>query len=280
MIVLFNRKVEISSILSIIRNKKQSIGFVPTMGALHQGHISLVKKSLLENNITVVSIFVNPTQFNDKNDLQNYPRTLENDIKLLQNLKKTIYIFAPDVQEMYPKEDNRIFELGELANTMEGAHRPGHFNGMWQIVSKLFTVIQPTNAYFGEKDFQQLAIIKYMTQKEKRKIQIIPCEIVREDDGLAMSSRNQRLTKENRLNAPKIYEILTKNAPLFKENPISEVIEQIKNELNNIKNFSVEYVSVVQQDNLEAATTYAPGKLRLFVAVNVGEVRLIDNINI
>jgi pantoate--beta-alanine ligase len=176
------------------QNEGKSIGFVPTMGALHEGHISLVRKSKAENDVCIVSIFVNPTQFNDKKDLEKYPRTLEKDCEMLEK-EGCDYVFAPSIEEMYPEEDTRFFHLGRVAEVMEGAFRPGHFNGVAQIVSKLFDVVNPDNAYFGEKDFQQIAVIREMARQLDMKVNIVACPIVREVDGLALSSRNARLTR-------------------------------------------------------------------------------------
>ena len=184
---------ELKQELSACRNAGQSIGFVPTMGALHQGHASLVRRAVAENDIAVVSVFVNPTQFNDKNDLKNYPRDLQADCELLESIGTT-YVFAPEVEEMYPEPDTRVFSFAPLDTVMEGGCRPGHFNGVAQIVSKLFMYVEPDRAYFGEKDFQQLAIIREMVRQEGFKLEIVGCPIVREADGLAMSSRNTRLS--------------------------------------------------------------------------------------
>ena len=194
---LINTIIELKSELDAFRNEGKSIGFVPTMGALHAGHASLVERSVKENDVTVVSVFVNPTQFNDKNDLKNYPRTLAADCELLEGLGTTV-VFAPAVEEMYPEEDTRRFSFAPLDTVMEGACRPGHFNGVAQIVSKLFYAVEPERAYFGEKDFQQLAIIREMVRQLALPVQIVGCSIVREEDGLAMSSRNTLLTEEER----------------------------------------------------------------------------------
>ena len=186
--------------LSVLKAQGKKVGLVPTMGALHAGHASLVKRSVNENDVTVVSVFVNPTQFNDKNDLVKYPRTLEADCKLLEDCGATL-VFAPSVEEMYPEPDTRQFGYAPLDTVMEGAFRPGHFNGVCQIVSKLFDAVKPHRAYFGEKDFQQLAIIREMVRQMKFDLEIVGCPIVREEDGLALSSRNARLSSDERENA-------------------------------------------------------------------------------
>ncbi|MEG2514353.1 MAG: pantoate--beta-alanine ligase, partial [Bacteroidaceae bacterium] len=196
--------------LSVLKAQGKKIGLVPTMGALHNGHASLVKRSVKGNDITVVSVFVNPTQFNDKTDLIKYPRTLEADSKLLEEAGAS-FVFAPSVEEMYPQEDTRIFSFAPLDTVMEGAFRPGHFNGVAQIVSKLFDAVKPHRAYFGEKDFQQLAIIREMVKQLGFNIEIVGCPIVREEDGLALSSRNARLTADERKIALKISQTLFKS---------------------------------------------------------------------
>ena len=198
--IVFNTKKDLEAALSSARSEGKEIGLVPTMGALHAGHASLVKRSVSENDITVVSVFVNPTQFNDKNDLNNYPRTLEADCQLLESLGAT-YVFAPSVEEIYPEPDTRTFSYPPIDSVMEGPRRPGHFNGVCQIVSKLFYMVQPNRAYFGEKDFQQIAVIRAMVKDLKLPLEICPCPIVREDSGLALSSRNSLLTEDVRRTA-------------------------------------------------------------------------------
>ena len=212
---------ELKNLLDDFRAEGKGIGFVPTMGALHNGHASLVKRSVSENDVTVVSVFVNPTQFNDKNDLKNYPRTLDADCALLENVGATV-VFAPSVEEMYPTEDTREFSFAPLDTVMEGACRPGHFNGVAQIVSKLFYAVEPHKAYFGEKDFQQLAIIREMVRQLAFDIEIVGCPIVREEDGLAMSSRNTRLSAEERQQALQISQTLFKS----QEFALSHTVEE------------------------------------------------------
>ena len=205
----FNTKKELLAVLEIYRNEGKVIGFVPTMGALHEGHLSLVKDSKKNSDITVVSIFVNPTQFNDPEDLKRYPRTLEKDLDLLKSVNCDL-VFAPSVEEIYPEPDTRKFDFGYLESIMEGAKRPGHFNGVGQVVSRLFDIVQPHKAFFGMKDFQQVAIIKNMVKQLNYSVEIISCPIVREENGLAKSSRNTLLEENYKKNAPHIYATLKK----------------------------------------------------------------------
>ena len=265
----------------LVNTQKESktIGFVPTMGALHQGHIELVKRSVAENNICVVSIFVNPTQFNDKNDLVKYPRTLEADCDLLQKAGCS-YVFAPSVEEIYPEPDTRQFEFGDLANVMEGQFRPGHFNGVAQVVSRLFDIVKPDKAYFGEKDFQQLAIIREMVKQLKLNLEIIACPIVREPDGLAMSSRNTRLSESQRTNAASISQILFESKNIRKEQSVQSLKAWVIDKINTIPELKTEYFDIVDGLTLQSVqdwedTEYPVG----CIAVFAGEVRLIDNIS-
>ena len=198
---------ETRKFLSVFRKQGKSIGLVPTMGALHEGHLSLIDASLRSNDITVISIFVNPTQFNDRKDFEKYPRDLDKDLELIR-LKGCDLVFAPSEEEIYPEKDTRVFDFGTLDKYMEGKYRPGHFNGVAQIVSRLFDIIEPDRAYFGEKDFQQLVIIKNLVQQLNLPVEIVPCPIIRESDGLAMSSRNRLLTPEQRKSASKISKVL------------------------------------------------------------------------
>ncbi len=261
------------------RDNGDSVGLVPTMGALHNGHISLVKKCIAENGCCVVSIFVNPTQFNDKKDLQLYPRTPQEDCKLLEEAGCNI-VFAPEVEEMYPVEDTRIFNLGPVAEVMEGKFRPGHFNGVAQIVSKLFYAAEPDNAYFGEKDFQQIAVIRSMAKElGLDKINIVAVPIVREEDGLALSSRNRRLSPEQRKNAPQIWETLCKSCKFAESHTVAETIKFVIDTLNGIDQMRVEYYEIVNGNTLMPVqdwneADYIVGCITVFC----GEVRLIDNI--
>ncbi|KAA6316637.1 Pantothenate synthetase [termite gut metagenome] len=264
--------------LSIQKSQNKKIGFVPTMGALHEGHISLVACSVKENDITVVSIFVNPTQFNDKNDLLNYPRTLDADCRLLADTGVS-YVFAPSVEEMYPQPDTRRFDYSPLDTVMEGAFRPGHFNGVCQIVSKLFDAVQPHKAYFGEKDFQQLAIIREMARQLKYDIEIVGCPIVREKDGLAMSSRNTRLSISGREHAREISHILFKSRTFAVDHSIDEVLHRVKEDIAAVPSLRLEYFEIVNGDTLQKVRSWdeAPYVIGC-IAVFCEEVRLIDNV--
>ncbi len=274
------RKIsEIKEFLSL-ENKLKSIGFVPTMGALHKGHISLIEKSVKENSITVVSIFVNPTQFNNPDDLQKYPRTIEADIDLIKKVNAD-FIFIPSENEMYPEPDLRVFNFNGLDSVMEGQFREGHFNGVAQIVSKLFNIIQPNKAYFGKKDFQQLAIVKYLAKNylPELNIEIIGCEIIRESDGLAMSSRNTRLSAEQRNAATLISKTLFKYQKQKSNLSVKQIKESVVNEINENPILNVEYFEIVNDDNLMPINEIIFGKTTACIAVFAGQVRLIDNIN-
>jgi len=276
---VLNTKKELSSALNNFRKEGKSIGLVPTMGALHNGHLSLIEKSSKDNDITVVSIFVNPTQFNDKNDLKNYPRTLENDVKFIDASGFCDIIFAPDVKEIYPEPDTREFNLGYVSTVMEGAKRPGHFNGVAQIVSKLFNIVSPNKAYFGMKDFQQIAIIKSMIKLLNIDVEIVPCPIVREDDGLALSSRNRLLTPEHRKNAPLIYQTLVKATEMAKTMNVEELKKFITNNINENSYLQVEYVEIVNQETLKIISDIKEKCHKVIcIAVQAGNIRLIDNI--
>ena len=269
---------ELRENLSQERLEKRSIGLVPTMGALHAGHISLVERCVRENDVCVVSVFVNPTQFNDKHDLETYPRTLEADCALLE-AAGCHYVFAPSVEEMYPEPDTRVFNLGRVAEVMEGAMRPGHFNGVAQVVSKLFYMVKPDRAYFGEKDFQQIAVIRAMVKQLNIPVKINACPIKREADGLALSSRNTRLTPELRQKAPLIARTLKESTTFAPGKSVQEVIDFVVNTINADPDMRVEYYEIVDGNTLEAIkdwseTDYPVGCITVFC----GEVRLIDNI--
>ena len=253
------------------------IGFVPTMGALHQGHISLVEHAASENDTVVVSIFVNPTQFNDKKDLERYPRNLKADINMLENTGCHI-VFAPSAEEVYPEPDTRIFDFGRMDKVMEGLFRPGHFNGVAQVVSRLFDLVRPDRAYFGLKDFQQLSIIRKMVQQLQLSVEIVPCPIVREPSGLAMSSRNELLTKDERENAALIYKMISHAVDWKNERSVDELEQSIAAGINQNPFLETEYVEIVDEDTLEKVTDWQhPGRKVLCVAVWCGKVRLIDN---
>ena len=264
--------------LSVLKAQGKKVGLVPTMGALHAGHASLVKRSVNENEVTVVSVFVNPTQFNDKNDLVKYPRTLDADCKLLEACGAT-YAFAPSVEEMYPEPDTRQFSYAPLDTVMEGAFRPGHFNGVCQIVSKLFEAVKPHRAYFGEKDFQQLAIIREMVRQMQFDLEIVGCPIVREEDGLALSSRNARLSAEERENALKISQTLFKSRTFAATHTVSETLKFVEDAIAAVPGLRLEYFEIVDGNTLQKVdnwnqTSYVVGCITVFC----GEVRLIDNI--
>ena len=264
--------------LSVLKAQGKKVGLVPTMGALHAGHASLVKRSVNENDVTVVSVFVNPTQFNDKNDLVKYPRTLEADCKLLEDCGATL-VFAPSVEEMYPEPDTRQFGYAPLDTVMEGAFRPGHFNGVCQIVSKLFDAVKPHRAYFGEKDFQQLAIIREMVRQMKFDLEIVGCPIVREEDGLALSSRNARLSSDERENALNISRTLFKSRTFAVSHTVNETQKMVEDAIDVAPGLRLEYFEIVDGNTLQKIgdwneTSYAVGCITVFC----GEVRLIDNI--
>ena len=264
--------------LTALRAQGKTVGLVPTMGALHAGHASLVKRSVSENGVTVVSVFVNPTQFNDKNDLEKYPRTLDADCRLLEECGAD-FAFAPSVSEMYPEPDTRQFSYAPLDTVMEGAFRPGHFNGVCQIVSKLFNAVQPDCAYFGEKDFQQLAIIREMVRQLKYNLEIVGCSIVREEDGLALSSRNKRLSAEERENALNISRTLFKSRNFAAAHTVSETQKMVEDAIEAAPGLRMEYFEIVDGNTLQKIsnwedTSYAVGCITVFC----GEVRLIDNI--
>ena len=269
---------DLKAYLAAERQDNKQVGFVPTMGALHAGHLSLVKRCREENDVCVVSVFVNPTQFNDKHDLETYPRTLDKDCALLETAGCD-YVFAPSVEEMYPEPDTRTFDFGTVSAVMEGARRPGHFNGVAQIVSKLFYAVEPNRAYFGEKDFQQIAVIRAMVKQLQIPVEIVACPIVREADGLALSSRNVRLTPEQRQKAPLIARTLKESVTFAAGKSVQEVIDYVVNRINAEPDMRVEYFEIVDGNTMEAIgqwtdTTYPVG----CITVYCGEVRLIDNI--
>lgn len=259
--------------------EKGTVGFVPTMGALHNGHISLVERAKAENDCVVVSLFVNPNQFNDKSDLISYPRTEDKDSAMLERAKCDI-LFIPTVEEVYPSEDNRKFSFGALEDVMEGAHRPGHFNGVAQVVSKLFDFATPTRAYFGEKDFQQLAIIRKMSADLNLDIEIIGCKIYRDDRGLALSSRNMLLSKEELEVAPAIYLTITEASKVASWASIEQTKEWVKEQIETIGGMKVEYFEVVDSLTLQPISSLEDSKeRRACIAVKLGNVRLIDNVS-
>ena len=269
---------ELRAELDIQRRAGKKIGLVPTMGALHEGHASLVRRAVKENDIVVVSDFVNPTQFNDKNDLLKYPRTLEADCELLEK-EGAAYVFAPSVEEVYPEPDTRQFSYAPLDTVMEGKYRPGHFNGVCQVVSKLFMMVEPDKAYFGEKDFQQLAIIREMVKQMQFPLEIIGCPIVREADGLALSSRNARLTDEQRQQALNISRTLFQSKEYAALHTVEETQQFVEQAIAASEGLELEYFELVDGTTLQKIssweeTDYAVGCITVFC----GEVRLIDNI--
>ena len=269
---------DLQASLSALRAQGKTVGLVPTMGALHAGHASLVKRSVAENDATVVSVFVNPTQFNDKTDLEKYPRTLEADCRLLDECGATI-AFAPSVEEVYPEPDTRRFSYAPLDTVMEGKYRPGHFNGVCQVVSKLFDMVKPDRAYFGEKDFQQLAIIREMVRQMNFPLQIVGCPIVREADGLALSSRNKRLTPEQRTEALQISQTLFASVEYAKSHTVAETKQFVEDRIAAAPGLRLEYFSLVDGNTLQDVSawddsTYIVGCITVFC----GEIRLIDNI--
>ncbi len=264
--------------LANARTTGKSIGLVPTMGALHAGHLSLVDKARKENDVVVVSVFVNPTQFNNSEDLATYPRTEEADCKLLEQAGVD-FAFVPSVGEMYPEPDTRVFDLGEVAQVMEGPMRPGHFNGVAQVVSKLFEMTQPTRAYFGEKDFQQIAVIRRMVELEHFDIDIVSCPIKRHDDGLAMSSRNVRLTPEQRDIAPFIYKTLASSVDWAKAHTVEQTKRYVVDEINAMPHMQVEYYEIVDGKTMQPISDWSQSAApQGCITVYCGDVRLIDNI--
>lgn len=270
---------EFSSRMAAERAAGRSIGLVPTMGALHPGHISLVKQARDNNDVVAVSVFVNPTQFNNPTDLATYPRTLEEDCKLLEAAGVDV-VFAPSAEEVYPEPDTRVFDLGSVAEVMEGAMRPGHFNGVAQIVSRLFDMAKPHRAYFGEKDFQQIAVIRRMAELEgMTDIEIVPCPIVREKDGLAMSSRNVRLTEEQRAVAPVIHRTLEESLSWASKHTVDETKRYVTETVNSFPFTCVEYYEIVDGKTMQPIHSWDESTEPVgCITCYVGDVRLIDNI--
>ena len=269
---------ELRTELDALRKEGKTIGLVPTMGALHAGHASLVKRAVAENDVVVVSDFVNPTQFNDKSDLLKYPRTLDADCKLLEECGAS-FVFAPSVEEIYPEPDTRQFSYAPLDTVMEGKFRPGHFNGVCQIVSKLFLIVEPTRAYFGEKDFQQLAIIREMVRKYPFNLEIVGCPIVREADGLALSSRNARLSDEQRIQALQISKTLFASVEYAQTHTLAETKAFVESAISTAEGLRLEYFEIVDGNSLQTVCDWKDGSYIVgCITVFCGEVRLIDNI--
>ena len=290
---VFEKIADLQNALFDDRKQGKSVGFVPTMGALHEGHASLVRRSVKENDVTVVSIFVNPTQVNDKNDLKNYPRDLKADCKLLEetfdaeivNCKsansKSIYVLAPSVEEMYPTPDTRQFEYPPISTVMEGAHRPGHFNGVCQVVSRLFYIVHPDRSYFGEKDWQQIAVVKAMVRHLGLDVQIVECPIVRDADGLARSSRNTLLAPDERAIAPRIYQALKDGVVYAKTHTVQETHDKVVADIDATEGLRTEYFAIVDGNTLQDITSwddspYVVGCITVYCGKT--PIRLIDHI--
>ena len=279
---IFDGKAALIDYLKSSKTSVSSVGFVPTMGALHQGHLSLIQLSMLENKATVVSIFVNPTQFNNQNDLAKYPRTLEEDIKKIANLSTEIIVFAPTIDDIYNgKTASQLFDFDGLENQMEGKFRPGHFNGVATVVKKLFEIVEPTNAYFGEKDFQQLQIVKKMVAKNKLTVNVKGCPIFREPNNLAMSSRNALLSPKEKQEASIIYEALIGAKEKFKTNSSKIVTEWVQKTFEKNPDFKLEYFQIADEITLLPCLRKNKNKkYRAFIAVFVNNIRLIDTISL
>lgn len=269
---------ELEVLVSLFKELGLKIGLVPTMGALHNGHASLVKKAVAENDVVIVSVFVNPTQFNNKNDLATYPRTVEADCALLESLGANI-AFTPTVEQIYPYPDTRQFDFTPLDKVMEGPMRPGHFNGVAQVVSRLFDIAQPNKAYFGEKDYQQLAIIREMVRQFNYPIEIVGCPIIREADGMALSSRNTLLSANERQIAVRISQTLAKSQSLLKEKSVKELQQWVIDEINRGGELEVEYYEIVNGTTLQPINNWNDCDNPVgCITVYCGKVRLIDNI--
>lgn len=280
---VYKLKQDLQAHLKNVLEKQNTIGLVPTMGALHQGHLSLVNTALKDNEVVVISIFVNPTQFNNQSDLMNYPRTLESDLNLLETLNASnVLVYAPEVSDVYPDEiASQSFNFDGLEHEMEGEFRKGHFNGVATVVKNLFEIIKPQNAYFGEKDFQQLQVVRKLVEILNFNINIIGCPILREADGLAMSSRNSRLTDAHRNVAPFIYKTLKTAKVKFGTKSANQVTNWVKNEFANHELLKLEYFTIANQTTLKPIKRKnKQTKYRAFVAVFAGDVRLIDNIEL
>lgn len=277
---IFYTQNELKAHLATLSNENQTVGFVPTMGALHNGHLSLIRQAINENDVVVMSIFVNPTQFNNANDLQKYPRTLDADVALIRELSDDVIVYAPSVEDIYDTDVvAKKFEYDGLENQMEGVNRPGHFDGVGTIVKKLFEIVSPTKAYFGEKDFQQLQIIRKMVEKNNMTVQVIGVPIFRQEDGLAMSSRNTLLSEEDKNYATALYTILKKAQELFTNHSIEEVKQFVGKEILMYPKFTLEYFEIADETTLQTAIDKKHGeKYRGFIVAHLDGVRLIDNI--
>ncbi|MEH6703962.1 MAG: pantoate--beta-alanine ligase [Galbibacter orientalis] len=277
---IFNQKEALIQFLKQEKTENKTLGLVPTMGALHKGHLSLAEKALINNDVVVVSIFVNPTQFDNKTDLEKYPKTFDRDLETLKLLNENIIIFAPSAEDIY---DNNVtsetFDFDGLEHQMEGKYRSGHFDGVGTIVRKLFTIVQPDNAYFGEKDFQQLQIIRKMAAKNQLPVNIVGCPISREENGLAMSSRNERLPQDIRKEASFIYKTLLQAKDKFGTESAIDTVNWIEEQFSKHSDFSLEYAEIADEKTLKPVKTKKENKrYRLFVAVYANDIRLIDNV--
>lgn len=277
---LYRKIVELQNDLFEARKNGAKIGLVPTMGALHEGHASLVKRSVEDNDLTVVSVFLNPTQFNDASDLERYPRTLEADCKLLESVGADM-VFAPSVDEMYPVPDKRQFDFPPVTSVMEGAKRPGHFNGVCQVVSRLFFITRPDRAYFGEKDWQQIAVVKCLVKYLNLTVQIVECPIIRDTDGLAKSSRNSLLSSDERSIAPNIFKALKESVEYSKTHSLAETRDKVITDINNVSGLKVEYFSIVDGNTLQDVqawddSAYIVGCITVYCGKT--PIRLIDHI--
>ena len=278
--LIFNKKADLIAHLQSC--KSSTIGFVPTMGALHQGHLTLMNKAMTENDITVVSIFVNPTQFNNAEDLAKYPRTLERDVEKIEHLSSKIVVYAPEVTDVYGENAiSEHFDFERIENQMEGKFRTGHFDGVGTVLKRFFEIVKPTNAYFGEKDFQQLAIVKKLVTKYHIPVTIIGCPIHREQNGLAMSSRNERLTQQNREDATLISRTLFKVKNDFGKKSIQEIVAEVTQIFDNHPSFTLEYFEIANAETLITSTEIVEGnKYQAFIAVFINNIRLIDTISL
>ena len=277
---IFEKVVDLQNELFEVRRQEKTVGLVPTMGALHDGHASLVRQSVQQNDVTVVSVFLNPTQFNDKGDLDRYPRTLDGDCKLLEACGAD-YVFAPSVSEMYPTPDTRHFEFPPQSTVMEGAKRPGHFNGVCQVVSRLFYITRPNRAYFGEKDWQQIAVVKRLVGFINMNIEIVECPIVRDEDGLAKSSRNSLLSADERAIAPNIYKVLKSSTSEAEKMSVQQLHDKVVADINAIEGLEVEYFDIVDGNTLLPVqswddTPYVVGCITVYCGKT--PIRLIDHI--
>jgi len=273
---IFNSKQAIHNYLDQLRSLGKTIGFVPTMGALHAGHLSLIEQARKSAEVIVCSIFVNPTQFNDKKDLENYPRPIEDDIRKLEEVKCDI-LFIPEVDEMYNSSEKWSIELGNLDTVLEGKIRPGHYQGVTQIVKKLFDTVNPDFAFFGQKDYQQFMVISYMVKKLRMKVKLVLCPIIREEDGLAMSSRNMYISAADRINSLALFHALSKFRALYKTKSILRLKTEITSFLKSAPGIEMEYFEIFNAKSFKPATSKRSGSIIALVAAKVGSIRIIDN---